>query len=114
MAEASLLSTTASLVSTVSEPVDTKMGQTVTAETKCEYVPIHSASSDFYLYVNHAWLNDPKNKIPDEYSKWGGFVKLFDQSLKDQINLVQNLCDKKDKTEEEKKVTAIWKASMNR
>ena len=50
-----------------------------------------SAGEDFYMYVNEKWLNDPKNKIPDEYSSWGGFVKLLDDGLKKQINIVKNI-----------------------
>ena len=27
---------------------------------------------NFYRYVNDAWLSDPANVIPGEYSSWGG------------------------------------------
>ena len=62
------------------------------------------------MYVNEKWLNDPKNKIPDEYSSWGGFVKLLDDGLKKQINIVKNI-DELNSSDEEKKLIAIWKAS---
>lgn len=37
-----------------------------------------SPGNDFYQYVNNAWLNDPVNQIPADYSSWGGFTKLYD------------------------------------
>jgi putative endopeptidase len=70
-----------------------------------------SASDNFYLHVNKNWLDDSRNRIPDEYSTWGGFVKLHDQGLKNQIDLIQNLIPR---TDEEKKITALWKASCRR
>ena len=72
------------------------------------------ACDNFYLHVNSKWLNDPMNKIPDEYPRWGGFIKLHDGTLKDQIKLVQNLRTKPVKTEEENKISAIWEASDTR
>ena len=65
---------------------------------------------NFYQHVNHDWLNDPKNQIPDEYPRWGGFIKLHDDGLKNQIQLTKDLENKENKTEEEEKVYAIWKA----
>ncbi|ARF11159.1 peptidase M13 [Klosneuvirus KNV1] len=73
-----------------------------------------SPSDNFYLHVNSKWLNDPANKIPAEYPKWGGFIKLHDNTLKEQIKLVQTLKNKTDKTEEEMKISAIWEASVTR
>lgn len=72
------------------------------------------ASDNFYLHVNQNWLNDPANKIPDEYPRWGGFMKLHDNTLKELIKLVQNLRNKTNKTEEEMKISAIWEASTAR
>lgn len=69
------------------------------------------ASANFYQHVNKNWLEDPKNRIPDEYSTWGGFIKLHDQGLKNQINLIRNL---RPETDEEKKIAAIWNASSRR
>ena len=65
---------------------------------------------NFYQHVNHDWLNDPKNQIPDEYPRWGGFIKLHDDGLKNQIQLVKDLENQNDHNEEEEKVYAIWKA----
>jgi putative endopeptidase len=72
--------------------------------------------SNFYYYVNQKWLDDPANKIPDEYPYWGGFVKLSDQCLKNQIQLVKDICNKNpnEKTINEQKISFLWKASMNR
>ena len=44
-----------------------------------------SPNNDFYLYVNQKWLSDDKNKIPEDYSSWGGFTKLYDIGLQNQI-----------------------------
>ena len=74
----------------------------------------HRAQDDFYLHVNSNWLNDPSNAIPGEYPRWGGFIKLHDNCLKNQIKLVQELKSKEDKNDEEKKISAIWMASMSR
>ena len=76
-----------------------------------------SPNNDFYLYVNQKWLSDNKNKIPEDYSSWGGFTKLYDIGLQNQIKIVKNLKNKislSSLTETEKKIFAIWKASENR
>ena len=73
----------------------------------------YSPKDDFYQWVNHEWLNDPKNEIPSEYSTWGGFMKLYDEGLKNQINLVSKL-DSKSESIKERKISRIWKASMDR
>lgn len=73
-----------------------------------------SCCSDFYLHVNEKWLNDPINQIPDDYPKWGGFTKLHDQGIKNQIQLVKELIDSDGLTDEQFKITEIWKASMKR
>ena len=71
--------------------------------------------NDFYQYVNKKWLEDPKNAIPDDYSRWGGFVKLQDTCLISQIELVKELTEKMDmNNDEEKKIAIIWKASFDR
>lgn len=69
---------------------------------------------DFYGFVNKKWLDDPKNQIPDDYSRWGGFIKLYDDCLVNQIDLVNKLEDKSDRTDEENKICAIWLASCNK
>ena len=76
----------------------------------------YSAKKNFYEYVNHKWLNDPANSIPGDYSRWGGFVKLHDQSLIDQIDLIRELSNKPydELNIEQKKIVAIWKAAEDR
>lgn len=73
---------------------------------------------NFYLGVNGDWLADPKNDIPSEYSRWGGFIKLHDDSIKSQIKLVDEIIKKieegKDVTDSERKIGAIWMASNAR
>ena len=74
---------------------------------------ILSPGNNFYEFVNNAWLTNPLNKIPEDYSSWGGFTKLYDDGLSNQINIVKDLEDKYS-TEEEKKIFSIWKASEKR
>ena len=71
---------------------------------------------NFYLHVNEKWLNDPLNQIPGDYSKWGGFIKLYDQGITNQIQLVQDLINKDPATlsDEQFKIAEIWKASQRR
>ena len=68
---------------------------------------------NFYQYVNHVWLSNPLNQIPLDYSSWGGFTKLYDEGLTNQIDIVKNL-ENKCVSEEQEKVFAIWKASEKR
>ena len=74
---------------------------------------MYSPGANFYQHVNHAWLNNPANQIPPEYSSWGGFTKLYDDGLKNQIEIVNNL-ENNCQTEEEHKIFAIWTASQQR
>ena len=37
--------------------------------------------NDFYQFVNYAWLTNPLNSIPLDYSSWGGFTKLYDDVI---------------------------------
>lgn len=71
---------------------------------------------DFYQYINGDWLKDPNNEIPEDYTSWGGFVKLYDQGLDRQIEIVKELESKDSKllNDDEIKILAIWKASQNR
>ena len=80
------------------------------------YTKSVSASNDFYSYVNKKWLDDPVNSIPDDYSSWGGFTKLYDEGLKNQISMVKDLTCKEYKSlnPEQKKITSIWNASSKR
>ena len=70
-------------------------------------------NEDFYQYVNYKWLNDINNKIPDDYSSWGGFTKLYDDGLYKQIDIIKEISNKSinDLTPDELKVLSIWNAS---
>jgi putative endopeptidase len=61
----------------------------------------NSPQKDFYSWVNEKWFNDPKNDIPPDYSTWGGFIKLYDEGIKNQINLVKDL-------DNNHKIKIIW------
>ncbi|KAJ3130420.1 hypothetical protein HK100_008070 [Physocladia obscura] len=69
---------------------------------------------DFYSYANHAWLTDPTVVIPNEYSSWGSFMALRDESLKNQIELLKELEKASSLTVDESKLLAVWKASLKR
>jgi len=76
---------------------------------------------DFYQFVNHAWLTNSNNQIPSDYSSWGGFTKLYDDGLTNQINIVKELGkelgndgENKCISLEQEKISSIWKASENR
>ena len=47
-------------------------------------------NDDFYMWQNKKWLDDPSNAIPSDYSNWGSFTKLYDESI---INLLKILKD---------------------
>lgn len=72
-----------------------------------------SAKLDFYEHVNRAWLQDETITIPAEYPRWGSFIKLVDDSLKNQIGLATQLVSSASGADEEK-LAAIWHASMKR
>lgn len=78
-------------------------------------------ANDFYDAVNRKWLADPSNSIPPEYSRWGSFEKLHDESLKNQITLVEELNAKIQQddhnasiTDSDRKIVSIWAASNTR
>ena len=74
-----------------------------------------SAKENFYEHVNEKWLQDPDNAIPSDYSSWGGFVKLHDTSLVNQINLVKKIdVTKFSKDHDEYKVKCLDRASQKR
>jgi putative endopeptidase len=75
--------------------------------------------NDFYRAVNKSWLEDPANTIPPEYPRWGGFIQLHDEGLKNQIGLVQELCNSLEDNSEilnvsQRKIAAVWAASNRR
>ena len=72
-----------------------------------------SPAIDFYQYVNNAWLTNPINQIPPDYSSWGGFTKLYDDGLSNQIDIVKSL-ENGCISEDESKISNIWKASEDR
>lgn len=78
----------------------------------------HTPQSNFYLWQNGKWLDDPENKIPDEYSSWGSFVRLSDISLKNQIKILNNLKEKlitDDKlSEDEKRIAIVYQKTMQK
>ena len=76
----------------------------------------YSPGKNFYLWENHKWLNDPKNGIPADYSLWGSFVKLRDNSLNDQINLLENLKNADDSMllHEDQLLKYVYNSSMLR
>lgn len=67
---------------------------------------------NFYQYVNSNWLNNPENQIPSDYSSWGGFTKLQDEGIYNQINIVKNL-EGNLATIEQEKIFSIWKATRD-
>ena len=69
-------------------------------------------NQNFYLHVNEKWLGDPNNKIPDDYSSWGGFTKLRDESLLNQISLIKELNNNPTKSIDGNKIISIWNASI--
>ena len=98
-----------SQLNTTEKTTEKTTGTTTEKTTDTPTVP--SPNNDFYHYVNQAWLSDPKNAIPADYSSWGGFTKLHDETLLLQIKLVKDLETKPNRTVEESKIYAIWKAS---
>jgi putative endopeptidase len=84
-------------------------------KTTEQYTP----QQNFYQSQNSDWLNDPKNAIPDEYSSWGSFMRLRDNSLKQQIAILSELADKYNKdtsqlNEDEKKLASIYQKTMQK
>ena len=74
---------------------------------------LYSPQNDFYQYVNHKWLQDPENQIPDDYSSWGGFTKLHDDITSFQLLLLHSLSSKKTLSSDEEKIKAIWTGSQS-
>ena len=70
--------------------------------------------TNFYEAVNRKWLDDPANAIPAEYPTWGGFRKLADEALLNQIRLVSELCELSDRTPDQERIAAIYNASVER
>lgn len=79
---------------------------------------IQTPQTDFYLWQNIDWLNDPSNQIPSDYSSWGSFVKLHDTSLKNQIAILTDLSNKlkckEELSSDEKKLAIIYQKTMQK
>jgi predicted metalloendopeptidase len=78
-----------------------------------------SLKDNFYLGINEKWLNDPQNAIPPEYPRWGGFIQLHDEGLKNQIGLAKELSQSLENGDEnistsQRKIAAVWAASNSR
>mmetsp|Transcript_56687 Transcript_56687/g.165877 ORF Transcript_56687/g.165877 Transcript_56687/m.165877 type:complete len:764 (+) Transcript_56687:57-2348(+) len=79
----------------------------------CDYVEV-PAKDDFYKHVNRKWLADESIVIPPEYPRWGSFIKLVDEALKNQIGLLQELETKTSGDADEAKLGKLWRTSMAR
>uniref|UniRef100_A0A7S4HLK8 Uncharacterized protein n=1 Tax=Vannella robusta TaxID=1487602 RepID=A0A7S4HLK8_9EUKA len=77
-------------------------------------IEVPSPQEDFYQHVNKKWIEDPENAIPPEYSSWGGFLKLHDESLKNQIQLLNEIQEKQDRSVDEQKLAMIWDAAIEK
>jgi putative endopeptidase len=81
----------------------------------------YTPQNNFYLWQNSDWLNNPKNQIPNDYSSWGSFTKLHDESLQNQINILNELkqilenkgFDSKEK-DKEKKLAIVYQKTMQK
>jgi putative endopeptidase len=83
----------------------------MTEQTKQMYTP----QNNFYLWQNNDWLNDPKNQIPADYSTWGSFTQLRDNSLNQQIKILTKLNNDFDNlTTDEKKLAIIYKKRLQK
>lgn len=69
--------------------------------------------TDFYHSANDWWLKNESITIPPEYPRWGSFMILHDQSLKDQIKLLQEVAGAAD-SPSSKKLGLVWHASNKR
>jgi len=80
----------------------------------CECGTVPSPGSDFFQFVNAEWLQDESITIPPEYPRWGSFIKLVDEALKNQIGILKDLVGGSAKNPDEEKIATIWGASMER
>lgn len=75
-----------------------------------------SPGEDFYRHCNQKWLDDPSVEIPADYSRWGSFTMLVDDSLHNQISLLEKLAyvEYGESSLGERTLRSIWTASMER
>jgi putative endopeptidase len=71
--------------------------------------------NNFYLWQNSEWLNDPKNQIPSDYTSWGAFMKLRDNSLIHQNEILTELVKNYNNlSTDEKKISIIYKKILQK
>ena len=58
--------------------------------------------------MNNAWLSDESITIPDEYPRWGSFIKLVEESLKKQIGLLKELQEGAPANADEERLGLVW------
>lgn len=77
-----------------------------------------SLQKSFYHWVNQRWLRDESIVIPPDYPRWGSFIRLADEALKNQIALLKEIVEKRKNGESvlegELKVGLIWEKSLKR
>lgn len=77
----------------------------------------NTPSTNLYLWQNINWLNNPDNQIPSDYSSWGTFERLRDNSLKQQIKILTELSEKNKEGElsiDKKKLAIIYSKRFNK
>lgn len=75
--------------------------------------PMIEAKTNFYLYVNQTWIDDPKNTILEDYTSLNLYTELMEHTLQKQISCIKELCKNKVEISDQKKLlVAIWNASI--
>lgn len=67
--------------------------------------------SNFYLYANGNWLK--QNPIPSGYPSWNSFLTLHVQSQENLKEILTELAESKEQSEDERKVSVFYKAAMD-
>jgi hypothetical protein len=71
-----------------------------------------AAKTNFYLYVNQLWINDPENKITEGNVSLNLYTELTEQILQKQISYMKRLSENKTGLSgQEINMVAIWDAS---
>ncbi len=66
---------------------------------------------NFYLYANGKWLEN--NPIPSGYPNWNTFLTLHVKSQENLKDILTELAESEDVSEDERKVSAFYKAAMD-
>ena len=74
----------------------------------------HSPGNDFFEWQNHTWLDDEKNIIPEDQSSWGAFTILREQSLDNQIAIMDALRSSTTKDPNTENLAVIYDRSLAR